>query len=653
MSEHEDNVPEPTIAETPQSELEVDDESVEKLVAEIIESTRLQKMEAEFLVKEGKHFNKDSFFEMFRLKNFSDVLCERFWQMIDEDGSGVVSVVEVAKIQSTIEYSNDDEVVEFFFSLYDENGDGQISFQEIWSVYSGMLVANGDAVTDEKRDELFGKIDHFDINKDGFLSLEEFKDAVDKLQEVSKEGKKKSKLFYIYLFILSALMELSTSFGLPAVGALAVFLSGGQVDGEGLTRNYSLETIASLASLYYLSAMIALSLGAFVERKTNCGVAMIVGNTLVLLANFLCTFDSIAVFIIGRLVLGLGGEIIPPQHLIMFKATLPPKLFNIAAGYRNLIQASTTAAAYVVLAWMAEEKSVDYVLWFNTALGGISLVIAILAWIIVRKEKEALLEDEKSVARSYKMIARTIQPKVSKKCFFNVSSNIYLAAIGIKAFYLIAYALPSVGTVVFVEKFGVSASEAGSILGLLNLVGALGSIPAAIIGDKFGNRAKLFTALLFICSILFCLLGISTDVWLLYLITIVFGIAYAFGDTLAFTSLFLLTPDPNETSKSYALYGLVGNCLQLVIPIIASTLISKGEEYFFYFFAVVIFLCSLCWLRIRLAVGRKSRLEMTLDEIVETNTDAVKAALFLGNISTVEQMQSVDEVVVIDTPRPM
>jgi Ca2+-binding EF-hand superfamily protein len=241
------------------------------------------------------------------VKNAS--LVHRLWKLWDINGDGKLSHFEVVKGLNPILRGDRTQIASFFFELYDIDGNADLTSPELIAVYSDMIhYTEGDdseGLSAEQRDRLRAWV-HEHQNQKGRLDKESFVEAVRTMEEAEEKDSLWSWRTVYYVF-LTAWFEMGTSFALPAMGALSDRIQDRfDINDEG---------IGTLTSAYFFAAMVGPLAGGYAMDKYGPGIVVIGANVIVVLGAMLQAIakgeDQFWLILIGRLLLGFGGEITP------------------------------------------------------------------------------------------------------------------------------------------------------------------------------------------------------------------------------------------------------------------------------------------------------------------------------------------------------
>ena len=586
-------------------------------------------------------------------------LVARMWDVFDSDDDGSCSDLELVKSLNPLMRGTLEDVAGMFFELYDVDGDNQLTVGEIVAVYSDLVrLSTPPEGTDTDRPGLNAeqrlKITKFvreaqQDSSSGKLDKEAFTQVVRKLVEEAEDGGSLLSPRNLFSVFITSWSEVGTSFALPAMGALSARIQQRFDCGAA--------EIGQLTALYYLAAMVGPMIGGLCMDKVGPGLVVIGANVLVTLgAMCQAVADGASMFwllTIGRLLLGLGGEVTPFTSVEIL-GKLFPDYFGLMAGVRNLIQSTCGFLAFVLLPMWADYGSADkpaswnetgtetrdymdnegttFALWVTVWLG----VASTLSNVIVKQamDKEAGTSenaaDTLSIQTQIRAFAKATAPQPPQDCAkWKLPPSFFLACVGIKAQYFAPFGFTAFSNAVYGEKFGQSAAQASFLSGVISLVaGLLGPIMGPL-SDKNGQRSSSlggFTALSMLGFIVLAISG-GQNPGHIWFASFFFALQYGFGDTVAYISIRLIV-GPSRAGIGYGVYGIIGNLLATLVPLVGGIVIEMedGNDMICWYFAFLMFLGSACWVGVRYIEGPVSFLELPAEAVVETDDEHLQAA---------------------------
>ena len=237
------------------------------------------------------------------------MLVKRLWEVWDLNADGKLSHFELVKGLNPLLRGDRAELASFFFDIYDIDGNDDLTSAELIAIYSDMLQStNGDeseGLKAAQRDRLREWVSETQ-NGEGKLDKEAFVEAVVQMSKSKEEASLVSMRTAYYIF-LTAWFEMGTSFSLPAMGALS-----DRIKDRFDTND---EGIGTLTSAYFFAAMVGPLVGGYAMDKLGPGLVVIAANIVVVIGAVLQAIakgsDQFWLILIGRLLLGFGGEITP------------------------------------------------------------------------------------------------------------------------------------------------------------------------------------------------------------------------------------------------------------------------------------------------------------------------------------------------------
>lgn len=473
--------------------------------------------------------------------------------------------------------------------------------------------------------------------KDGKLGRDTFLEAI-RLMDEEAGGRQKTPFFTwrtAYYVFLTAWFEVGTSFSLPAMGALS----------ERIKARFDItdQEIGVLTSAYFFAAMAGPLVGGLFMDKYGPGPVMIGANIIVTIgACFQAIADGADQFwliLVGRLFLGFGGEI-TPFATVEILGRLFPDYFGLMAGIRNLIQSTSTFLAFTLLPLWADAAS-DYEgdnhgttisLWICTVLGGVSLLASIIVYISMEKEQSSVEEqsDQATITNVMRALAKATTPRMVGIQKWKLPCSFFFAIYGIKAQYFAPFGFTAFSNVIYYDKFGQSREQASLLSGIISLVAGLLGPFFGFFSDWFGRRSLSLAVACVVSLIGFAILALSSGgsapAWVA---SMLFAIQYGFGDTVAYLSIRLIV-GVSRAGIGYGIYGIFGNLIATLVPIIGGSLMEKPNGYdktLWYFCGLMAF-GAVCWVAVFFLEGPRSLLELPADKVIETaDRDIQMAAL--------------------------
>lgn len=241
-------------------------------------------------------------------------LVSRIWELWDSNHDGFLSVFELVKGLNPLLRGDRSTLAGFFYDLYDKDGDCDLTSPEVISVYSDLVHYNNQGGDDssfrgglsQKQKQRIRDWVQTHQNEHGKLDKDSFVRGIEEANDL-EERPALFTLRTLYYVFLTAWFEMGTSFSLPAMGALSNRIQDRFNIGE--------QEIGTLTSAYFFAAMVGPLAGGFVMDKIGPGWVVIGANMIVVLAAALQASangtDQFWLILVGRLLLGFGGEITP------------------------------------------------------------------------------------------------------------------------------------------------------------------------------------------------------------------------------------------------------------------------------------------------------------------------------------------------------
>ena len=287
-------------------------------------------------------------------------LTSRMWDLFDADDDGSCSSYELVKALNPLMRGTLEDVAGMFFDLYDVGKDGDLAAEEIIAVYSDLvLLTDGEPEHDGLGAGQRQRIADFVREGRGGSATGKFDKAafVGVVRSMVEEGAGAEPFWTArnaFLLFITAWSEVGTSFALPAMGAMSSRIKQRFECGDA--------EIGSLTAAYYSAAMVGPIIGGIIMDKVGPGWVVMGANVIVTLgAACQAAADGASMFwllLVGRLLLGLGGEVTPFTSVEIL-GKLFPDYFGLMAGIRNLIQSTSGFLAFVLIPMWADAGSGD------------------------------------------------------------------------------------------------------------------------------------------------------------------------------------------------------------------------------------------------------------------------------------------------------
>eukprot|EP00978_Attheya_sp_CCMP212_P024794 scaffold78526_cov59-Attheya_sp.AAC.4 len=532
-------------------------------------------------------------------------LVERMWVVFDRNNDGTLTYFELVKSLSPLLRGEQADVAGLFYDLYEVDGDGDLTEAEIVAVYSDMIHITqqvdreGLTAAERKRIREWVKEHRSD---DGTLDRDTFIEAISEM-EAHEEAHTELRSFRTFYFVfLISFFEMGTSFSLPAMGALS----------ERIKLRFDIgdQEIGTLTSAYFFAAMVGPLVGGLFMDKVGPVPVIIGANIIVTLGAIMQASasgkDQFALLLVGRLFLGFGGEI-TPFTTVETLGRLFPDYLGLMAGIRNLVQSISGFLAFVLLPIWADAMSdepldndgTSFALWMCAVLGGVSLLASVIVFFSMKKESNVYVEeqsDQQTVINSMRALAKATVPRLTGIQRWTLPLSFFFAIYGIKSQYFAPFGL------------------LGPIMGPLS--------------DKYGRRSLSLAFVTTLSMIGFGILAISsggsTSVWIA---SMLFALQYGFGDTVAYISIRFIV-GVSRAGIGYGVYGIIGNLIATVVPIIGGTLMDQdnGEDKVLWYFTGLMAIGAASWVMVFILEGPRSLLELPANKVIETSDEDIKMA---------------------------
>ena len=162
------------------------------------------------------------------------------------------------------------------------------------------------------------------------------------------------------------------------------------------------------------------------------------------------------------------------------------------------------------------------------------ILVGLIAWLVVIPLSLLLKKDPLDIGVLPDGIKSHSQYIESEEMSHHPDSLSLLRIIGTRNFWLILFIwllfaeclfLIIIHLVPHVTDIGFSSSEAAGVVSLMGGSAIAGRVPMGIASDRIGRKVTLFTCTLLMAGAMLWL-TLSKDLWMLYLFTLVFGLAY-------------------------------------------------------------------------------------------------------------------------------
>ena len=428
-------------------------------------------------------------------------LIQRLWTILDTDHNGAIDPYELCIGLHPLLRGTQEQLARFFFKLYELDGDGRVSAAELAAVYSDFVHVNATHTETQLSAQQKARLTAFlETNHPRGLTLEEFVKAIQ--QQHSQEQQQQQQQEHdqqqsfcsfrtAYYILWTAWFEMGTSFALPAMGALS----------ERIKERFDTTDagIGVLTAAYYGAAMVGPLLGGVAMDAVGPSKVILVANTLVAIGA-LCQAladgpDQFVLLLVGRLLLGLGGEV-TPFTTVEILGRLFPDYLGLMAGVRNLIQSTSGFLAFVLLPVWAEtydnngndnndndttnNSGTTFALMMCFVLACVSLVACLVVHFSMQweeqrqqqQQKDAIQSnsaghsaetqsDQQTITRTLRAFAQATAPQPpSGWDKWKLPLAFYLACVGIKAQYFAPFGFTAFSNEIYRSKFDQSERSA-------------------------------------------------------------------------------------------------------------------------------------------------------------------------------------------------
>jgi len=135
------------------------------------------------------------------------------------------------------------------------------------------------------------------------------------------------------------------------------------------------------------------------------------------------------------------------------------------------------------------------------------------------------------------------------------------------------------------QKFGVGATQAGTILGFFSLFGMLGSMIGGALTDKLGRRSLILFGLVF--SALSTLsLGLVNQFWMLYPLAVVTGLLSDMAHPAHQAMIADILPE-KQRAEGFGILRVVANISWIIGPTIGGLIANRSYLYLFILDAII------------------------------------------------------------------
>eukprot|EP01025_Chloroclados_australasicus_P065719 TRINITY_DN8958_c0_g1_i1.p1 TRINITY_DN8958_c0_g1~~TRINITY_DN8958_c0_g1_i1.p1 ORF type:complete len:659 (+),score=60.69 TRINITY_DN8958_c0_g1_i1:1-1977(+) len=545
----------------------------------------------------------------------SSMIRDRFYDEIDINNDGMVSMREIVVMLATLERGTLKDLARLFFRIFDVNDNQKLERQEIIDVYTALLSATTKSqMTQEQRNKVDELIQEADSSRDGKLDFNEFYTLLKKNERPKEPITFQGALETIFLVIVTSFFEMGASFAFPAVGALSIRMKERLDVGDA--------EIGTATGIYYVGAIIGpILFGTLMDRLNSPIIVVILANSAVALGALLQAVASeIWLLYIARIIMGFGGDS-APFGTVETLQRLFPNQFLLMAGIRNFVQSGSGAVAFFILPVVADEFGTVGALWFCFFMSVLALASNMVILIYMQiKRKSQQVRPKKSVAQTIRAYARAITPKppTPTSQFFKLPLSFIPAIFAIQSFYYPPFSFTAFTVDMFTTRFQKSESMASFLSGSISLISGICGPFFGPLSDFMGNRALVMALWMIPCTVAFMLFALTTSVSPWVGITLL-GMTYGWGDTVSYSSIRLLV-GPERAGLGYGIFGSVSSVLAFLVPVIGGEIYqgNNGKVNVNWFFAALSIFGGVCWLAVRLMEGSNSAMELPANKLIET-----------------------------------
>ncbi|GIQ84963.1 major facilitator superfamily protein [Kipferlia bialata] len=195
-------------------------------------------------------------------------------------------------------------------------------------------------------------------------------------------------------------------------------------------------------------------------------------------------------------------------------------------------------------------------------------------FVYTNKKKDAL---KKTTAPSeqFKALATRMVPKMPEKNMFSqfkLPAAFFAAIIGIKSFYVPPFSFTTFSTAFFQAEFGKTLAQASFYSSFISMLAGFTGPVMGPLSDYLGNRALWMAGVIGLSIAGFILLAV-TELNPLVACTMS-ALCYGYGDTCAYCSIRLIVGE-KRAGIGYGVYGVCGNALSFIIPLIAGIVLER------------------------------------------------------------------------------
>ncbi|EPA00084.1 Cyanate transport system protein [Indibacter alkaliphilus LW1] len=313
--------------------------------------------------------------------------------------------------------------------------------------------------------------------------------------------------------------------------------------------------------------------------------ALMLGMALILLGTLVRVLGGSLVLFLGTGLTGIGIVICNVLLIPLIKNRMPSKIGIVTASY-------TTGMTFLaaVASGISAPLAIDLNLGWRGSLvswAGL-LVLGIILWIPQLKFRAAVNHAENSVAKVNVWKSRLA---------WNVS--MFMGVQSLLFFTLVAW-LPDM-----MISRGLSATEAGVLVSVMQIIGLIGSFLAPIIAVRFKDQVGLINVLGFMYIIGFCSLFFD-ELWVNYVGLAIVGLGLGSSVSLAYTLIGLRTKMEKTTASLSGMVQSTGYYLAALGPLLFGIAFDLFQNWNFLIYLTLT--CSVLFIYFGTKAGKSAQI---------------------------------------------
>ncbi len=278
-------------------------------------------------------------------------------------------------------------------------------------------------------------------------------------------------------------------------------------------------TSGAASVLAFMEGLLGIVMGALNDKVgprvvlTVCGFLLGAGYLLMSQIETAWQFYLFNGIMVG---IGMSGIVVPMMSMIArwFVVRRSTMTGIVSTGYGVGALIAPTAANWLISAY-------DWRMSYKI-LGGVVLVVVVFAAQILKRNPPSM---ERQV---YAEGGRAEQKLELETRWFSLQEAVSTRQFWLLIFMFIcggySYSALSIHIVPYVTDLGISPATAAGILSILGGISIVGNLALGHAGDKIGNRWVFIIGFILIAAV-YGMLVPAREVWMLYLLAVVFGIA--------------------------------------------------------------------------------------------------------------------------------